>query len=106
MHYSALCTLNADALLIDLYANDVITSDEKDIIDTTIPLRNKKMQYIIDKVIIPSLKVGTITKFKNFLEAMERSEDPTIQEVGSRLGMLVTRGATLSIMVYNHADLT
>ena len=87
-NYSALTTLNAEALLVDLYARDVITTEEKDVIDTTIPLRSKKMQYIIDQVIIPSLKVDTIVKFKRFLEAMEASEDVTIKAVGSRLGML------------------
>lgn len=87
-NYQPLSTLNADALLMDLYARDVITTEEKEIIETTIPLRSKKMQFIIDKVIIPSLKVGTTMKFKNFLEAMEASEDLTIKEVGSRLGML------------------
>ena len=49
-------------------------------------LSSKKMEHILDKIIIPSLRAGVIEKFQNFLEAMEDSEDTTIVVVGSRLG--------------------
>ena len=86
-NYQALTTLNADAVVVGLYQRDVITSEEKEIIEG-ISLRSKKMEYIIDKIIIPSLKAEIIKKFKNFLEAMEDSEDTTVKDVGSRLGMM------------------
>ena len=38
-------------------------------------LSSKKMEHILDKIIIPSLRAGVIEKFQNFLEAMEDSED-------------------------------
>ena len=98
-NYAALTTLNAEAMSVDLYSRDVITADDKESIEL-IQLRSKKMQYILDKVIIPSLKIGSTTKFKSFLEAMEASEDPTIQDVGSRLGMLNFNHKRSYIMCY------
>ena len=84
-NYKALTTLNPDSLLINLYTKDVITMDQKRIIDTN-PLPSKKMEYILDEAIIPDLRAGLTTKFKGFLEAMEESEDTTINTVGERLG--------------------
>ena len=76
-------------MLCSLFAKDVITSEDKDTISQIKLLECDKMQYLLDRVIIPSLKAGIIEKFKLFLEVMEESEDLTTKTVGQRLGMYV-----------------
>ena len=88
-NYEALTTINPDPLLISLYASGVITYEHRQVMDKTLPLPSQKMEYIINNVIKPDLKIGRTTKFKGFLQAMEKSDDTTINTVGSRLGELV-----------------
>lgn len=76
--------LNADAILPALLSKGVITFDEKPVFDTK-QLQREKMEHLIDKIIVPSLQVGTIEKFNGLLEVMEDSDDTTINAVGKSI---------------------
>ena len=86
--YNRLINLNVTGLLGGLYAKDVITGREKQIIHS-ITIESDKMAHLLDHVIIPSLEAGTTEKLKSFLEIMEESDDPVINSVGRRVGMLI-----------------
>ena len=84
-HYNDLISLNTTAMLPQLQAKKVILLQEKETISLTKPLERDKMQYILDRIIIPSLQAGVIQKFKLFLEVMKESEDMVTREVAQRL---------------------
>ena len=84
-NYEGLMKIRADAILPGLFAKEVITSEEKEIIDAK-QLNREKMGYLIDTVIIKSLDVGIITKYKEFLKVLERNEDLAIKTIAQRLG--------------------
>ena len=79
--------LNYDGMKTLLYANEVITTDQESIIDSKIG--HGKMEYLIVKIIIPSLELGNGKKYKKFLEAMEKSEDTDLQDAAKELGRLI-----------------
>ena len=87
-NYEDLIELNATAMLASLFSKRVITLIEKDIILQTKPLEREKMQYLLDKIIIPSLQAGVVQKFELFLEVMKGSEDIAINILAQKLGML------------------
>ena len=67
--------------------NGVITTEEQNTIDNK-ETGCEKMKYLIEKIIIPSLKHKFDKKYKSFLKAMEDSEDTDLQETAKMLGML------------------
>ena len=69
-----------------LFANDVITTKEKKVIESKIGC--EKMEYLIE-IIIPSLEQGFGKKYKSFLKAMEDSEDTDLRDTAKKLGMLI-----------------
>ena len=79
-----LSSLSYDNMEMSLYANGVITADEKTKIKSKVG--NEKMGYLIVDIIIPSLKVKHSKKYKGFLEAMEDSEDTALQDTAKMLG--------------------
>ena len=85
-NYPHLTLLDVHLLLPNLYAKDVVTPQQMEIIKTT-NLKSDKMMYLLNSVIIPSLRVGIIDKFKSFLEVCEESDDVIVQAVGKKLGM-------------------
>ena len=70
-----------------LYANEVITTKEKNIIGSKIGC--EKMEYLIEEIIIPSLEQRHGKKYKSFLKAMEDGEDTDLQDTAKMLGMLI-----------------
>ena len=72
-------------MLGQLYAKKVITDREKKIIES-IKLMDKKMEYLLDSVIIPSLANNVTVKFKGFLEVMEENNDPILINMARKLG--------------------
>ena len=76
--------LNADAILPALLSEGVITFAEKPVFGIK-QLQQEKMEHLIDKIIVPSLQVGTIEKFKGLLEVMEDSDDTIINAVGESI---------------------
>ena len=67
-----------------LYANEVITADEKTKIKSKVG--DEKMEYLIVDIIIASLKHKHSKKYKAFLEVMEESEDIDLQDTAKMLG--------------------
>ena len=86
-NYNELINLSIESILAKLFAEDVITSVEKETIEKTSPLKSKKMEYFLDNVIIPSLANNVTVKFKAFLEVMEQSGDPLLMDMAKKLGM-------------------
>ena len=84
-----LINLNTTAMLPSLYAKSVITLVDKETISLTKALECDKMQYLLDQIIIPSLQVGVIQKFKLFLEVMGKSEDVVTKTMAQKLGTYV-----------------
>ena len=87
MQLDRLSKLNYDNMKTSLYANEVITTEEKRIIDSKIG--REKMVYLIVEIIIPSLEQGFGKKYKSFLKAMEDSEDTDLRSTAKTLGKLV-----------------
>ena len=86
-NYNDLIILNATVMLPNLYAKGVITSVDKDNISGIKPLERDKMQYLLDRIIIPSLQTGVLHKLKLFVEVMKESEDTVTRTMARRLGM-------------------
>ena len=84
-NYENLMKIRADAILAALFAEEVITLEEKQSIDAK-TLNSDKMRYLIDTIIMQSLDMGIITKYKEFLKVLERNEDVSIKTVAQGLG--------------------
>ena len=83
-----------------LYSKEVITTDEKNIIFLQIGC--KKMDYLLARIIIPSLKGKYSEKYKLFLEAMKESEDIDLNNTAKMLaGCLLYRTVIAYIYSYN-----
>lgn len=75
-----------DSLLPTLFANDVVTFDQKKEIED-ISQRTKRIQFILD-LVISSLKNDVATLYNGFLKAMEESENIGIRLLAKELGEL------------------
>ena len=73
-------------MLGKLFAKEVITPIEKETMEKTLPLRSKKIEYLLDGVITPSLANNVTVKFKGFLEVMEESGDSILINMANKLG--------------------
>ena len=83
-NYSKLTKLPIDLILDNLFAKKVITYKEK----KTVQLKSKiRMEYFLDRIILPSLTNNIIAKFKGFLEVMEESDDLSLIDLAKKLGM-------------------
>ena len=47
------------------------------------------MEYLLDNIIIPSLKNNLTIKFKGFLKVLEDSDNPLLTKAAKNLGMQV-----------------
>jgi len=84
--YDVLTKVSMDNLLPSLFAKQVITDHEKQIMEKTKPLDSDKMMYLLDYIIMPSLKVNVGIKYNGFLEVMKHSDDLLAQTVAKHLG--------------------
>ena len=82
--------LPINAMLGKLYSKDVITLKEKDKIKGSGTAESDRMEYFLDRIIIPSLKVNVPInvpiKFKGLLEVMEESGDSILISMAKQLG--------------------
>ena len=83
-NYVELTNLPIDSILAMLFAKEVITLNEKETIQI-LSLKNKKMEYFLDSVVIPSLTNNVTVKFERFLKVMEESGDSILIEMAKRL---------------------
>ena len=84
----ALTKLNYSAMMGSLYSNDVITNEQRQIIDAKIG--EGKMMYLIVDILIPSLKLNHCKKYRGFLKAMEENDDSDLKSMAEKLGKLIT----------------
>ena len=80
-----LSKLSYDNMKTSLFANEVITSKEKKVIDNKIG--HEKMEHLLEEIIIPSLEQGNGKKYKFFLKVMEDNEDIDLNHTAAMLGM-------------------
>ena len=84
-HYSELYQLPVNDFMLGMfYGRKVITIDEKRVIHST--SQDKRMTYILDNVIIPSLKAKVKGKCNAFLELLKESDDIALSTVAERIG--------------------
>ena len=85
-NYVELSRLPINAILKELRAKKVISPGEKEIIEGTMKLQSERMEHLLDRIIIPSLKNKIGIKFKNFLEVMEKDGDEMFKRMAVTLG--------------------
>ena len=77
--------LPINSMLGKLYSKNVITLKEKDKIKISGAAESDRMEYFLDRIIIPSLKVNVSIKLKGLLEVMEESGDSTLISMAKQL---------------------
>ena len=84
-NYTALVDdLPTDQLLAQLWEKEVVTDDEKAVIQLK-PLQKDKTIYLLDNVINPSLKAEFTDKYLKLVEVMRNSGNPSAQNLAKRL---------------------
>ena len=83
--YDGLLNLPYSSMSGKLFANEVITSREKQDINHLVP--TKQMEKVVD-IVIFSLNGYCTAKYKGFLKAMEESDDLLLQSKAKELGKL------------------
>lgn len=80
--------LPIDSLMPSLIQKNVVNGHYKERMDQL--TRTRKTAYLLNDIVIPSLKANVLKVFELLLEAMEEAEDITCQslatELNSRLG--------------------
>ena len=64
-------------LVTRLYSDKLLSGDHKDCIDS-LATSKEKTEYLLDKVIKPSLEINYTKLFDEMLRVMESSDDPTV----------------------------
>ena len=82
--YAELANCPVNKLLDCLFANGVITLDDKKLMES-IPLEKNRMTYLLDDV-LKSLNTDIGLKYNKLLEVLEGSDDCTIRELTRKLG--------------------
>ena len=72
----------SEDLVQNLYQDRVITLNEKKKIQKE---EEKRMEYLLDEVIIPSLEAKTGQKYINLMKLMKNSDDTSLNAVASEL---------------------
>ena len=73
----------SDTALRSLYKMKVITLDEKKALQEM--KEGKRMEHLLDYIIIPSLEVKHGQKYINLLNVMKSSDDSSLQAAASQL---------------------
>ena len=77
------------AIKAALYSKNVITEQDRDIIDAK-NTNADKMEFLIIDILIRSLKYSFPDKYRGFLVALETNEDTLLQQKAKELGKLCT----------------
>ena len=75
----------ANSLIPALTAKGVITPREQGIMKLPKRTSTQNTVYLLNEIVIPSLKIGDLQKFEKLLQAMEESEDLTCQSLATEL---------------------
>ena len=84
MNYCELKFLPINIMLDKIYSKGIITFEEKQRIKAN-PVEIDRIVYIIDRIIIPSLKVNDDMKFRTFIEVMKKSGNSTLISMAAKL---------------------
>lgn len=84
-HYHELLHLSINPMLSKLFSKRVISYNEHLEIKA-IPAEINRMQYFLEYIILPSLKVHLDKKFTIFLELMSQSGDSILISMAAKLG--------------------
>ncbi|XP_065900904.1 uncharacterized protein [Dysidea avara] len=84
-HYPQITKLHISAILAQLYADEVITLEQKMEIGT-ISLETNKMMYFLDNILIPSLQADLTQKYIGFINVLKGSDDPDMQKMAEKIG--------------------
>ena len=84
-HYTSITQLSIDFGM--LFSKDVITLFEKKTIDN-IEMKNKKIEFLLDEILIPSLSVGMIDKYTRFIKVLKESKDSLLNQTANIIGKL------------------
>ena len=87
-NYVKLSELPINSILGALLAKKVILPKQKEEMEA-IPIESKRMEYLLDKVIYPSLNLEVGIKFKHLLEVMEESKDVMFTAMARKLGTYI-----------------
>ena len=88
-NYDRLVSLPVKSMLVELISERVISAAQKQRINLLDD--RDKIEYILDEVIIPELRIGIAKSFKGFIEVMEDSEDIDTRATAKMLGMLICK---------------
>ena len=82
--YDVLVNCPVNQLLPSLYAKDVITHDDKKIMESK-PLEKDRMMYLLDDVLIRSLNMGFGENYNRFIMVLEESDNSLVNELAGIL---------------------
>ena len=85
--YDKLIGLPVDNLLPSLFANKVVTFDQKEHIEELLH-KKEKMKFILN-LIIRSLEKNVPALYNGFLKVMKESDDVVVLELTKKLGKLI-----------------
>ena len=68
--------LPINVLVVDFYANNLLTDYHKSKIDSLGAAKKAKTEYFLDEVIKPGLTIGYTGLFNKMITIMESNEDP------------------------------
>jgi len=94
--YGVLANCPVNKLLPSLYAKDVITLDDKKIMEAKL-LEKDRMMYFLDDVLIRSLNMGFSGKYNRFLTVLEESDDSSVTGLIRKLGELAVHHFTSTL---------
>ena len=87
-NYVEITDLPINLILQELYKKKVILSRQMETIEAK-SLQSDRMEYFLDKIILPSLEMEISTHFNRFLEVMENSDDDKLTSMVLKLGMYI-----------------
>jgi len=97
--YGKLACCPFNILLPSLFSNRVITFGEKKIIETK-PLEMDRMEYFLDTVLIPSLKMNSVAKYNGFIQVLEGCDDAVVKAIAMELSKYFYLSCSLDIPMY------
>jgi len=90
VQYDMLTKLAINSILGLLFSKNVITLAEKQTMETK-PLESDRVTYLLDNVLIRSLSVNVMDKYKNFVKVLrqkgEDDNDTMMEKLANDLGM-------------------
>ena len=84
-NYVEITDLPINLILQELHKKKVILSRQMETIEAK-SLQSNRMEYLLDKIILPSLEMKINTNYYRFLEVMENSGNEKLTSMAQKLG--------------------